>query len=86
MVNKLINSKQCTLIWHVDNVKISHAEKAVVENIPKELNNKFGKNSLIRTTRGKVLEYLGITINYRKKGKVQFSMKEYINKFLEEMP
>ena len=79
MVNKLINSKQCTIIWHVDNLKISHAEKAVVENIPKEL------NILIRTTRGKVLEYLGMTINYRKKGKVQFSMKEYINKFLEEV-
>ena len=38
------------------------------------------------TTRGKVLEYLGIMIDYRKKGKVTFSMKDYINKLLEEVP
>jgi len=36
------------------------------------------------TTRGEVLEYLGMTIDDREKGKVHFSMKEYINKILEE--
>ena len=36
------------------------------------------------TTRGKLLEYLGISIDYRQKGKVNLSMKEYIKKLLEE--
>ena len=30
-----IEGKQCTIIWHVDDLKISHADKNVVENILK---------------------------------------------------
>jgi len=60
----------------VDNLKISHVDKAFVEHILQKLNDKFAKNSPLMTTRGKVLEYLGMTINYRKKGKVQFSMRD----------
>ena len=86
VANKTINGRQCTITWHVDDLKILHAEKAVVDNILKKLNEKFGKNSPITTTRGKVLEYLGMTIDYRKKGKVTFSMEEYIKKLLEEAP
>jgi len=32
---------------------------------------------LEKITRGKVLEYLGMSIDYRQKGKVRLSMKEY---------
>ena len=28
MANKTINGKQCTIIWHVDDLKISHVEKS----------------------------------------------------------
>jgi len=38
-----INGKQFTIIWHVDNLKISHVDKNVVEDILKLLNEKFGK-------------------------------------------
>jgi len=33
--NKMINGKQCTIIWHVDDLKISHEKKAVVEDLLK---------------------------------------------------
>ena len=71
-VNKIINRKQCTIIWHVDNLKISHTEWAVVEDVLKKITNKFGKNSLLATTRGEVLEHLGMSIVYRQKGKERF--------------
>ena len=57
-----------------------------MENILKKLNNKFGQERPLTTCRGKVLEYLGIKIDYRQKGKVKFSMYEYIEKMLEELP
>jgi len=41
LANKKINGKQCTIIWHGDNVKISHVEKRVVEDIIKQLNQKL---------------------------------------------
>jgi len=42
---KSINTKQCTIIWHVDDLKISPVEQDVVEDIKKVLNKKFGKES-----------------------------------------
>jgi len=86
MANKMINGKQCTIIWHVNDLKISHKDKAVVDDILKKLNDKFGKESPLTTTRGKVIEYLGIMIDYRQKGKVILSIKNYIKKLLEEVP
>ena len=43
MANKTINGRQCTIIWHVDDLKISHVEKEVVEDIIKLLNKKIWK-------------------------------------------
>jgi Reverse transcriptase (RNA-dependent DNA polymerase) len=33
VVNKMINGKQCTVCWYVDDVKASHVEEAVVEDL-----------------------------------------------------
>lgn len=57
-----------------------------MEDILKKLNKKFGKESRFEARRGKVLEYLGITLDYRERGKVKFAMYEYIIKLLEELP
>ena len=78
VANKIINDQQCTIIWHVNDLKISHVDRNRVEDIIKDLNKKFGKESPLTTTRGKVLEYLGLTINYRKKRKLKMSMYNYI--------
>ena len=86
VANKNIEGKQCTIIWHVDDLKISHVNKDVVENILKKLNDKFGQESPLTTCRGKVLEYLGMKIDYRQKGKVKFSMYEYIKKCWKNCP
>ena len=85
MVNKTINGRQCTVIWHVDNLKISHVDKKVVEDIIGLLSEKFGKESPLTTTRGKVLEYLGMTLDYSTKGKVKIYMYDYIDKLLMEL-
>ena len=57
VANKLINGKQCTIILHVDDLKISHVDKKVVNDIIMRLGNKFGKEDPLTATRGKILEY-----------------------------
>jgi hypothetical protein len=38
------NGKQCTLIWHVDNIKGSHMEETVLINIATDkFNYKYGQ-------------------------------------------
>ena len=51
-------------------------DKKVVEEIIKQLNNKFGQETQLSTNRIKVLSYLGMTINIEKKEKyVQLHQK-----------
>jgi len=62
------------VLWHVDDLKISHVSKHLVEDILRKLTEKFGQDSPLTTSRGRILEYLGMRIDYWKKVKVTFSM------------
>jgi len=80
VANKILGGKKCTIIWHVDVLKVSHVCKDMVENIIKALNEKFGKESPLVTTWGKVLDYLGMTLVYSSKRKVRLSKFDYVKK------
>ena len=86
VVNKQINGKQCTILWHVDDLKISHVDPEVVTSIIDIIEAEFGKEAPLTKTRGKVHEYLGMTIDYSTEGKVRFSMIDYVEGMLEELP
>ena len=85
-MNKYINGKQCTILWHVDDIKASHVDPDVVTSVLEEINDWYGEISPLTVTRGKVHDYLGMTIDYSEAGKVKFTMYDYIYDFLEELP
>lgn len=70
IANKTTKGRQCTILWHIDDFKILHAEHDVLEDILKQLTRKFGQDSLLTTNRGKVLDYLSMTIDYCHREKV----------------
>ena len=70
-MNKIINGMQCTIMWHVDDLKISHVDAAVVTSIIDQLSQDFSKDADLTVNRGDVHDYLGMTLNYSKKGKIQ---------------
>ena len=74
VANKEIEGRQCTIVWHVDDLKISHVSRDVVEGTIECLNKRFGRESPLTMTRGKVLEYLGLTLDYSQQGKVIISI------------
>ena len=37
IVNKIIDGKQCTIIWHVDDLKLSHIKQSVWKTLPTNL-------------------------------------------------
>jgi hypothetical protein len=86
VANKTINGHQCTILWHVDDLKISHVEPQVVEDIIEKLNQRFGKEQELSVTRGDKHDYLGMTIDYSHPGEVQFTMFDYIDNMLAELP
>ena len=86
VMNKMVNGKQMTIGWHVDDLKISHVDMSAIEHVIKKLESEFGKETPLTITRGKIHEYLGMTIDFSEPGKVIFSMLEYIQKILDDAP
>ena len=85
--NKMINGKQCTIQFHVDDLKLSPQQQQELDNIIDHLNNIFGsKGKLLAASYGKIHEYQGITIDWSVDGKVIFTMYDYLEDILTEAP
>jgi hypothetical protein len=54
VANKMINSKQCAVVWHVDDIKASHVDGNVVTRVLKLFNGEYGKEAPLTITRGKI--------------------------------
>ena len=54
VANKTINGSQCTIVWHVDDLKISHKKSSVVDSIIAALKEEYGKVGELIVRRGKV--------------------------------
>jgi hypothetical protein len=81
VANKRINGTVCTIIWHVDDLKISHVDPEIVSEIISDISKKYGK---LQVSRGKVHEYLGMTINFSQPKTVQVIMTQYVKKLVED--
>ena len=86
VANKIIDGKQCTVLWHVDDIKISHVSENVVTSVIEYLSEKYGKEAPLTVTRGKAHRYLGMTLDYNINGKVQIKMIDYIDGMLTSLP
>ena len=85
VANCMINSKQCTILWHVDDLKINHEDPVVVTDIIRRLNDKYGKITPMVLTCGKVQDYLGMTINFSNNGKVKITMYDYVDEMISKL-
>ena len=71
--NKMINDEQITVQFLVDDLKVSHKDKTVLEDFLTDLGDEFGQEDKLMENRGLVHEYLGITIDYSIPRKVVFA-------------
>ena len=86
VVNKTINGKQCTILWHVDYLKISHVDSKVVDSVLGKLGEQYGKDAPLVTTRGKVHDYLGMMLEFSSKGEVMIKIYDYEEEIVYESP
>ena len=77
VANKNIDGKQMTVMWHIDDLMVSHKNKEHIGEFASWLELIYGN---IKVQREKQMDYLGMILDYREKGKVKFSMKEYVKK------
>ena len=50
VANQIIEGHQCTVLWHVDDINISHVNSDVVTNIIDKLQAEFGREAPITVT------------------------------------
>jgi len=63
VANKMINGKQCAVIWHVDDIKLSHVDKNVVTQVLDLLSGEFVKEAPLTITRGKSISILACRLS-----------------------
>ena len=81
VANKIIRGTQCTIVWHVDDLKISHLDREVVTEVIELLTAKYGK---LQVNRGKVHDYLGMKLDFTQSGSVKIVMEDYVEKIISE--
>ena len=88
VANKIVNEKQHTLTWHVDDIKASHLDPKVNDEFAAWAEQTYGSDELghVKVHRGKRHDYLGMILDYSLAGKLQVDMKDYIDKMIEEYP
>ena len=74
--NKIINGRQHTITWHVDDVKTSHVDPKVNDEFHTWRKRKYGINKIgyVTTGRGKKHDYFAINLDYSEKSKLKIDM------------
>ena len=71
---------QLTVVWHVDDLKISHIKRSVVTDTILWMESKYGK---INAKRGKLHDYLGMTLDFTTRKKLKIILKDYIENMFD---
>jgi hypothetical protein len=81
VANKTINGKQCTIVWYVDDNKISHQDPKVVTEILEEIKKHFGELTI---ERGDEHSFLGMNVKLlRDKKCIEIEMEQQIQEAID---
>ena len=87
VANKIIDGKQMTILFHVDDCKLSHVNSRqndrMIEYLRQEYESIFEDGSgKMTVSRGKVHTYLGMKLDFRRKGQVAITMFEFLREIV----
>jgi hypothetical protein len=80
VANKVINGKQCTIVWYVDDNKVSHVDPIVVTEVIDIMKGHFGD---LTVSRGKKHRFLGMNIELTDDRKLKIEMKDQLQETVD---
>jgi hypothetical protein len=89
VANKIIEGKQMTICFHVDDCKLSHHKKKVMDTMIEYLRQEYesifeyGTGSMT-VSRGTIHKYLGMNLDYTVRGQVKITMFDYVEEILTD--
>ena len=84
--NKEIEGKQYSVVFHIDDLLMSHESPEVITKMISKLDKEYGTKDDLTVTRGPIHEYLGMTIDFSVKGECAFSQYDFLKKLLNTVP
>ena len=89
VVNSLVDGHQHASGWHVEDLKSSHANPKINDELHKGLQEKCSDSSIIdvKAVCGKMHNYLGMLLEYSTPGGVvKIDVTEFVGDMIEEFP
>ena len=86
IANKYVDGQQCTITWHVDDLKISHVDEQVVRLVIQKIQDTFGQHSELSMHIGKRHDYLGMILDFTTPGILEINMSDCIQVILQDTP
>jgi hypothetical protein len=82
VANKTVKDKQLTVAFHVDDLKVSYGDPKAVDGFVAWIKEVYEDPEIKKITpsRGKVNDYLWMTLDFSIPGMVKLMMKDYIIK------
>jgi hypothetical protein len=81
--HKVIDGKQCTITWYVDDVKVSHVYEKVVTKVIGMIESDFGDLSVVRGASHKLL---GMQVDFNEDRTVSISTIDYVKEVIDSFP
>jgi hypothetical protein len=84
----MVNGKQHTITWHVDDVKSSHVDPRVNDEFLEWLKMMYAGDGIgeVKSTRGHRHDYLAMVLDYSRPGVLQIDMTDYVKGMIEDFP
>jgi len=83
VANKIVKGKQMTISWHVDDLKVSHVNPNEIDHFLKWVRETYGSVAEVKSTRGKIHDYLGMKLDFSIDGRVTIDMNDYVTTMIE---
>jgi hypothetical protein len=84
----MVEGKQHTVTWHVDDLKASHENPKVNDEFAEWCEKTYGSDELghVKVVRGKVHDYVAMIMDFTQEGALKIDMRYYIKGMIEEFP
>ena len=88
VANRIVKGTQQTVTFHVDDLKSSHKDSRVNDKFIEWIDDTYGDEEIgkVKATRGKVHDYLGMTLDYSSKGELLVDMTKYVKDMIDYFP
>ena len=86
VANRTVRGNQQTIRFHVDDVLSSHIDAVVNDDFAEWAQNTYGSYKPVEVHRGKIHHFLGMTLDFSKKGEVHVTQIDHIDEMIEEFP